>query len=54
MSQKYSFEPKESPEAIKLYTKSIQSLQKRIQTPVEGLSQGVIVSVLEFAYYDVS
>ena len=53
ISQKHPFEPKESPEAITLYTKSIQSLQKRLQTPVDGLSEGVIVSVLEFAYYDV-
>jgi hypothetical protein len=53
ISQKYPFEPKESPEAITLYTKSIQCLQKRLQTPVDGLSEGVIVSVLEFAYYDV-
>ena len=52
-SQKYLMEPKESAEAIALYTGSIQCLQKRLQTPVDGLSEGVIVSVIEFAYYDV-
>lgn len=46
-------EPKESREAIVFYTHSIQSLQKRLQMPVDGLSQGVIISVLEFAYHDV-
>jgi hypothetical protein len=53
INQKHPLEPKESSEAIKLYTKSIQCLQKRLQTPVDGLSKGVIVSVLEMAYYDV-
>jgi hypothetical protein len=50
---KHPFEPKENLEAITLYTKSVQCLQKRLQTPVDGLSEGVIVSVLEFAFYDV-
>jgi len=53
IGQKQLLESKESHEAITLYTESIQSLQKRLQTPVDGLSNGVIVSVLEFAYYDV-
>jgi len=53
ISKRYPFEPKESPEAMTFYTQSIHCLQKRIQTPVDGVSQGVIVSVLEFAYYDV-
>lgn len=53
INQSHPIEPKESSEAIKLYTKSIQCLQRRLQTPVEGLSDGVIISILEFAYYDV-
>ncbi|TVY13364.1 putative oxidoreductase [Lachnellula arida] len=48
----HPMEAKESREAIMLYTHSIQSLQKRLQMPVDGLSQGVIISVLEFAYHD--
>jgi len=53
ISKRYPLEPKESPEAMEFYTQSIQCLQRRIQTPVDGVSLGVIVSVLEFAYYDV-
>lgn len=44
----------ESPEAITYYTKSVRSLQRRIESLEEQLSEGVIIAVLEFAYYDVS
>jgi hypothetical protein len=44
----------ETPEAITYYTKSVRSLQRRIESLEDRLSEGVIVAVLEFAYYDVS
>lgn len=44
---------KETPEAITYYTKSVRSLQGRIESLEDRLSEGVIVAVLEFAYYDV-
>jgi hypothetical protein len=44
----------ETPEAITYYTKSVRALQRRIDSLEERLSEGVIVAVLEFAYYDVS
>jgi hypothetical protein len=53
INQTHPFEPRESSEAITLYTRSIQCLQKRLQAPIEGLSDGVIITILEFAYYDV-
>ncbi|KAE8548275.1 hypothetical protein EYB25_010069 [Talaromyces marneffei] len=43
---------KETPEAITYYTKSVRSLQGRIESLEDRLSEGVIVAVLEFAYYD--
>jgi hypothetical protein len=53
INQTHPSEPRESSEAITLYTKSIQCLQKRLQAPMEGLGDGVIITILEFAYYDV-
>lgn len=44
----------ETPEAITYYTKSVRSLQRRIDSLEEQLSEGVMIAVLEFAYYDVS
>ncbi|KUL89219.1 hypothetical protein ZTR_03658 [Talaromyces verruculosus] len=44
----------ETPEAIAYYTKSVRALQRRIDSLEERLSEGVIVAVLEFAYYDTS
>jgi hypothetical protein len=54
INQSYPDEPKESPEAVELYTRSIQCLRKRLQTSAAGVSEGVIITVLEMAYYDVS
>lgn len=45
---------KETPEAITYDTKSVRSLQRRIDSLEERLSEGVIIAALEFAYYDVS
>ncbi|PCG99744.1 Hypothetical protein PENO1_051540 [Penicillium occitanis (nom. inval.)] len=44
----------ETPEAITYYTRSVRALQRRIDSLEERLSEGVIVAVLEFAYYDIS
>ncbi|KAE9378251.1 hypothetical protein N431DRAFT_399808 [Stipitochalara longipes BDJ] len=52
INQQHPIEPKQSSEAIELYTKSVQCLQKRLQIPKEGTSDGVIITILEFAYYD--
>jgi hypothetical protein len=53
LNQRHPIEPKQCSEAIKLYTTSIQCLQKRLQMSVEGTSDGIIITILEFAYYDV-
>jgi hypothetical protein len=53
INKQHPNEPKQSSEAVELYTKSIQCLQKRLQMPKEGTSDGVIITILEFAYYDV-
>jgi hypothetical protein len=53
MTQQDPIKPKQSSEAIELYAKSIQCLQKRLKVPKEGTSDGVIITILEFAYYDV-
>ncbi|EED14443.1 hypothetical protein TSTA_106530 [Talaromyces stipitatus ATCC 10500] len=45
-------ESKEHPEATTYYTKSVRALQRRIENAEDRLSEGVIVTVLEFAYYD--
>ncbi|PMD44507.1 hypothetical protein L207DRAFT_525832 [Hyaloscypha variabilis F] len=52
INKQHPNEPKQSSEAVELYTKSIQCLQKRLQMPKEGTSDGVIITILEFAYYD--
>jgi hypothetical protein len=44
---------KETPEAITYYTKSVRCLHRRIESLEDRLSEGVLVAVLEFAYYDV-
>lgn len=40
-------------ESITLYTKSVQKLQRRLNANRDALSEGVIIAVLEFAWYDV-
>ena len=53
ITQQDPIKPKQSSETVELYTKSIQCLQKRLKMPKEGTSDGVIITILEFAYYDV-
>jgi hypothetical protein len=53
IDQQHSSKPKERPETLTLYSKSIHCLQTRLQTIVDGLNESVIMSVLTFAYYDV-
>jgi hypothetical protein len=43
----------ETTESMKYYTMSLDSINKRLQDPVEGFSEGVIGAVLGFACYDV-
>jgi len=54
INQSHPDKPKESPEAVELYTRSIQCLQKRLQISTEGVSDGVVITILEMAYYDAS
>jgi hypothetical protein len=40
-------------EAMKYYTKSLQSVSKRLQDPVDSVSEGVLGTVLGFVCHDV-
>jgi hypothetical protein len=44
----------ETTESTKYYTASLRSINKRLQDPVDGISEGVIGTVLGFACHDVS
>jgi hypothetical protein len=43
----------ETTEAMKYYTTSLQSLSNRLHDPVDGISEGVITTVLGFVCHDV-
>lgn len=44
----------ETVESLKYYNMSLQSVNMRLQDPVDGISEGVIGTVLGFACHDVS
>jgi hypothetical protein len=44
----------ESAESMMYYTMSLNSINKRLQDPVDGVSEGVIGAVLGFTCHDVS
>jgi hypothetical protein len=44
----------ETAESVKYYTMSLHSVTRRLQDPVDGVSEGVMGTVLGFACHDVS
>ena len=46
--------PSETAESMNYYSMSLQSVNKRLQDPMDGISEGVIGTVIGFACHDVS
>jgi hypothetical protein len=44
---------RETPESLKHYNMSVRSVNKRLQDPVDGISEGLIGAVIGFACHDV-
>jgi hypothetical protein len=47
------FEGGETEESMKFYTMAMESVKRRLRDPVDGISEGVIGSVMGFACHDV-
>jgi hypothetical protein len=47
------FDSGETEESMKFYTQAMESVKKRLRDPIDGVSEGVIGSVLGFACHDV-
>lgn len=54
LSREFSHHHKDTTELTELYTASVGSVSKRLEDPVDGISDGVVGTIVGFACLDVS